>query len=65
MQIVFTLGREIYTILFESAFYILAGIMLAGILKVMLNPNTILQHLGRGRYMSVAKAAFLGVPLPL
>lgn len=65
MQILISLINEIYSILLESSFYILAGISLAGILKVVLNPNTVLQHLGKGRFSSVAKAAFLGVPLPL
>ena len=56
---------ESYNILLDSSVYILGGILLAGLLKVTMNPEFILKHLGRGRYSSVAKAAFLGVPLPL
>jgi uncharacterized membrane protein YraQ (UPF0718 family) len=56
---------ESWNILLDSAFYILFGITLAGILRVLMNPNTVLNHLGRGRYSSVAKAALLGLPLPL
>lgn len=56
---------EIWQILLDSAFYILMGITIAGLLRVILNPNTVLQHLGKGRYSSVVKAALLGVPLPL
>lgn len=56
---------EVWEILLESSFYILAGILLAGLLKVILNPNTVLKHLGTGRFSSVFKASFLGVPLPL
>ncbi len=52
-------------ILTDSAFYILLGISIAGLLRVILNPNTVLRHLGQGRYSSVFKAALLGVPLPL
>ena len=57
--------QEVYAILLDSSFYILAGITIAGLLRVILNPNTVLNHLGRGRFSSVFKAAILGVPLPL
>lgn len=56
---------ESWQILLDSAFYVLIGVTIAGILRVVLNPNTVLNHLGRGRYGSVAKAALLGLPLPL
>lgn len=57
--------REAWEILLDSSVYILFGILMAGLLKVVLNPNTIAHHLGRGRFASVIKAAFFGVPLPL
>lgn len=57
--------RESWHILLDSSFYILVGITIAGIVRAVLNPNTVLNHLGRGRYSSVIKAALLGVPLPL
>jgi uncharacterized membrane protein YraQ (UPF0718 family) len=56
---------EAWEILLDSSIYILFGILMAGLLKVVLNPNTIAKHLGRGRFVSVIKAAFFGVPLPL
>ena len=56
---------ESWSILLDSSVYILGGIIIAGLLKVTLNPEFILRHLGKGRYSSVAKAAFFGVPLPL
>lgn len=59
------IGQEAWHILLDSSVYILVGILLAGLLKVVLQPATILRHLGRGRYMSVFKAALFGVPLPL
>ncbi|PID72889.1 MAG: hypothetical protein CR992_01065 [Desulfobacterales bacterium] len=53
-------------ILLDSSFYILVGIVVAaGVLKVTMNTNTVLRHLGHGRFSSVVKASFLGVPLPL
>ena len=57
--------REWWNILVDSSFYILLGITIAGLLRVILNPAMVLNHLGRGRYTSVLKAALLGVPLPL
>jgi hypothetical protein len=56
---------ESWEILLDSSIYILGGILLAGLLKVTLSPDFILRHLGKGKYSSVAKAAFFGVPLPL
>ncbi|SHO53134.1 Predicted permease [Desulfopila aestuarii DSM 18488] len=52
-------------ILLDSSVYILFGILIAGLLKIVLNPDVIFHHLGRGRYSSVLKAALFGVPLPL
>lgn len=54
-----------WDILLDSSVYILGGILIAGILKVMLSPELIVNHLGKGRYSSVVKAAFFGIPLPL
>ena len=65
LEILIKLIQEIWQILLDSSFYILVGISIAGLLRVILNPNTVLHHLGRGRYSSVFKAALLGVPLPL
>lgn len=56
---------ESWSILLDSSVYILGGIIIAGLLKITMNPDFILRHLGKGRYSSVAKAAFFGVPLPL
>jgi hypothetical protein len=57
--------REVWHILLDSSVFILSGILIAGLLKVVLNPDVILRHLGRGRVSSVIKAALFGVPLPL
>lgn len=65
LEILIKLTQEVWHILLDSSVYILIGITIAGLLRVILNPNTVLNHLGRGRYSSVVKAALLGVPLPL
>jgi hypothetical protein len=69
MEKAFQIPVEILTavwgILLDSSIYILFGILVAGLVKVILTPGTVAAHLGRGRFASVVKAAFLGVPLPL
>ncbi|MFH0783843.1 MAG: hypothetical protein V2B20_18070 [Pseudomonadota bacterium] len=65
LDIIEKIAREWWHILVDSSFYILLGVTIAGLLRVILNPSTVLNHLGRGRYSSVFKAAILGVPLPL
>ena len=60
-QIVF----ESWRLLQEASLYILFGLMLAGVLRVFLNPQSVARHLGKGRFLSVVKAALLGIPLPL
>ena len=56
---------ESWDLLLDSAVYILFGILVGGLLKMFLSPSYVAQHLGRGRFSSVAKAALLGIPIPL
>ena len=56
---------EMWRILLDSAPYIILGILVAGIIKVFVNQQFILNHLRRGRFRSVIKAALFGIPLPL
>ena len=49
----------------DAAIYILFGIMVGGMLRVFLSPAYVAHHLGRGRFSSVLKAAFFGIPIPL
>jgi uncharacterized protein len=64
-ELITKVATEWWHILSDSAFYVLFGIAIAGLLKVVLNANTVLNQLGRGRFSSVFKASLLGVPLPL
>jgi uncharacterized membrane protein YraQ (UPF0718 family) len=54
-----------WNLLVDASVYILFGLLVAGLLRVFLNPNSIARHLGQGRFKSVIKAAFLGIPVPL
>lgn len=49
----------------EAAVYILFGLMVAGIMRLYLRPETVAHYFHRGRFRSVLYAALLGVPLPL
>jgi len=54
-----------WDLLVDSSVYILFGLIIAGLLRVFLNPGSVAKHLGQGRFMSVLKAALLGIPIPL
>ena len=56
---------ESWGLLRDSGIYVLFGILVGGLLKVFLSPESVARHLGRGRVLPVLKAAFFGIPLPL
>jgi len=64
-NLIYAIMRESWEILLDSSLYILFGLVIAGMLHIVLSPSFILNHLGTGRFSSVIKAAFFGVPLPL
>ncbi len=65
MIFITTIFAEAWHLLVESSIYILFGLVVSGLLRVFLNPGTVAKHLGKGRYRSVFKAAFWGIPIPL
>ena len=54
-----------WDMLVEMAPYMLFGFFVAGLLHILVNPQTIATYLGKGRIRSVLYATLLGVPLPL
>jgi uncharacterized membrane protein YraQ (UPF0718 family) len=54
-----------WTLLNQSAVYMLFGLLIGGLLKEYLSPSYVANHLGSGRFSSVFKAALLGIPIPL
>ena len=52
-------------LLIDSSVYIVFGLIVAGLLRVFLNPGSVAKHLGQGRFLSVLKASILGIPIPL
>lgn len=65
MFFVVNMFQEAWHLLLASSAYILFGLIVSGLLRVFLNPNSVAQHLGQGRFRSVFKAALLGIPIPL
>lgn len=65
MNLVIEMLRESWNLLREASVFILFGLLVSGLFRVFLNPATIARHLGTGRFLSVFKAALLGVPVPL
>jgi len=57
--------EESWRLLADSSVYLLFGLLVGGIFKAFLSPNTVGRHLGKGRFVSVFKAAILGIPMPL
>ena len=65
MNYLVTLLSASWQMLLEASVYILLGLLVSGLLRVFLNPQSVARHLGRGRFASVVKAAILGIPIPL
>ena len=57
--------KESWHLLLDSSVYVIFGIVVSGLLRVFLSPNTVARHFGHGRFSSVFKAALLGIPIPL
>ncbi|MFH1135454.1 MAG: SO_0444 family Cu/Zn efflux transporter [Pseudomonadota bacterium] len=57
--------EESFHLLLDSSVYVLFGLVMAGLLRVFLQPSAVARHFGSGRFSSVFKAALLGIPIPL
>jgi uncharacterized membrane protein YraQ (UPF0718 family) len=65
MNLIVNILIESWNLFLDSSIYMLFGILVAGLLRVFLSPGFVVRHLGSGRFMSVFKAAILGIPIPL
>jgi uncharacterized protein len=65
MEFLVNVLSEARHLLLDAAVYILFGLLVSGLFRAYLNPNSIARHLGNGRFSSVFKAALIGVPIPL
>jgi uncharacterized membrane protein YraQ (UPF0718 family) len=64
-QFVFDIWAACLHLLLDASVYILFGLVVAGLIRVFLNPATVARHLGTGRFSSVFKASLVGIPVPL
>lgn len=65
MEFIIEILNESWGLLLDSSIYVLFGILIAGLMRVFLRPESVSRHLGKGKVSSVLKAAALGVPVPL
>ncbi len=65
MDFILNILQGAWNLLLESAPYVIFGIVISGLLRVFLSPNAVAHHFGHGRFLSVFKAALLGIPIPL
>ncbi len=61
----FDLLQLIWSTLQSLAPWLFLGLAMAGVLHVLLPPDFIARHLGKGNFANVLKAALFGVPMPL
>lgn len=54
-----------WDVLLDSAFYVLFGFFVSGLLKAFLPDDFIKKHLGKGKLSGVVKASLIGIPIPL
>jgi uncharacterized membrane protein YraQ (UPF0718 family) len=65
MHVLTKIFLESWHLLLDASVYILFGMLVGGLLKVFLNPSFVADHLGKGKFASVFKAALFGIPIPL
>lgn len=65
MELLLKLLENILLLANAMSFYILMGLLIAGILKQLVPDNFISSHLGENKSTSVIKATLLGIPMPV
>ncbi|MDP2960830.1 MAG: SO_0444 family Cu/Zn efflux transporter, partial [candidate division Zixibacteria bacterium] len=60
-----TFFQELFKIVNDSSFYLLAGFLIAGLIHEFVSSKRLAQHLGGSSLKSILKAALIGAPLPL
>jgi hypothetical protein len=56
---------SVYETLLDASFYLLFGLIAAGMIKAWVNEKRMVRSLGMSSFQSTVKAALIGVPLPL
>ncbi len=64
-DVIFDIVSSSWRIFRESSFYVLFGLLLAGLLRVFFQPSAVGRYLRDGKVRSVLYASLIGIPLPL
>ncbi|RKZ93900.1 MAG: permease, partial [Gammaproteobacteria bacterium] len=64
-EIILEFLSNFWLLLNSIAFFILLGVLIAGVFKMLLPDSLIKKHLGQHNFIANIKAAVLGIPLPL
>lgn len=65
MEILLKVFENIILLSDAMSFYILLGLLIAGVLKQLIPDNFISSHLGKNKISSVIKATVFGIPMPV
>jgi uncharacterized membrane protein YraQ (UPF0718 family) len=65
MEIIFQIIASSAKVFTEAAVYVIFGFIVAGMLRVYIQPDSVAHYFHRGRFRSVLYASLLGVPIPL
>jgi len=65
MEILLKIFDNIMILSDAMSFYILIGLLIAGVLKQLIPVDFISSHLGKNKISSVIKATILGIPMPV
>ena len=64
-EFLFIWAESIWLMLVDSAFLFMVGLALAGLIWLFINEQSVGKHVRDSGFMSVFKAAVIGIPLPL
>ena len=65
LNLIYSVLKDSWDLLLNVAPFLLLGFAIAGLLHSFLGGNFIRKHLGKGRFSSVLKSVFFGIPLPV
>ncbi len=65
MHFVSNFFENLFILVSAMSFYILIGLIIAGILKQFISDDFISKHLGKNSFKSVIKSTIFGIPLPV
>jgi len=65
MEVIYEIFQNIIILSDAMSFYILIGLLIAGILKQLIPDDFISSHLGKSKISSVIKSTILGIPMPV